>query len=1457
MTLRRILTTAATLGVAALAGACAQQVGDIDRTSDNALEKSMFDGQWYMVQTVVDTNATAVYTFAGLQGPLERVAFDFDAGQMMARRVHENVPGLDTADTNLINPLEFEGSIVAAWPTQYFDIQRSYNPATGEESNVISENGSDRRWYEQDYVRVSWGNNAIITNANAEFSGGIESTSMIVLSPEESDESLFTDVNEDGDIYYFDYLTTYIAQADWWNCVEHVGFPNWGSDCGTEEIVVRTSFLRVEDDTVNAHVPRRYDDWDMNLFGFFRTNRCYFDDRYECTDYSRIQVANVYDIWDNDRTADGVARPYHERTPKPIAYYISYEYPIDLIDETYEITEQYSFGFRRAVAAAQGKSIEEIPRMFYACLNPGSTDPTVPQEYLDATFNPEDRALLVEAFAASAEAYELGICERPGTRKNQGDIRYSFFNWRTDPAAPWYGYGPSAADPLSGEVIHAAANFNGGHLNRSAEKILNYVRIIEGDLTPEEYGYGVPVQDYFQSLREEADYDLYYGLDTLPGADDKDFEIADLTQLNVSNMLQLGHEAQQLDELRLEVMNRPHVRDTLARPTSDFLVRNGRQTDPLSRLVDSPLEQVLMTPEFIEHMSLGNAETAEDVDEDWMEWVSPIRVARAATVERRMDRLRDSWMESNLLMAPDFDRQIVGFAEDMYRYKAQLETDFPELSAEEIEYQLWLEIRGRIYTGIQAHEIGHTVGFRHNFAGTADALNYFPQYWSLRQQTFQDDCDGDGAPTFSPTGLAMGVLAPEPCTGSLSAAESAEQSRLIQARLSTGVLEDGTELGSINHYEYSTVMDYHGEFNGRQGGLGLYDYAAIAYGYTEMVERFTEAPHRLLVNAEADPVTRSWSNTTVSRHPSERVVDMADVDDWVRQFEGGDTPADGEDDGDWTYWHYSVLPMMFWDESAPVNADAYPADHFQFDGINGMASMYDRSLVSASDCMGADCTACRVSADCAGGEVCYRNPLDPRQMEGLSSGYCTSDAVGVNLLDETDVRVPYRFCSDHRRGSSELCNIFDSGADELEVTTRIIADYENYYAISAFRRGRPTFGLSLGSYVNGLISYTFDAVINQYQFWLLNASDRGVPWYGAERGGQASYDAMIMAVNFVSSVWSTPTVGTYAPDVYDEGRIVNVSDETGYRYPNYDPRFGGVADSEYVDLGVADGARYGYSQFARRREDDQAGFYFFLQYEVLSHFWAKYAALISFTDGNVDVIGSDSSSDSTAYYIPIYLIFPEETGNMMGAIISEDFGNFGRCVTEDTEGNTVVENIDLVRTRGYECPGRVLNPYTEQYGNRDYNMKLYATIFSAANFATTYDYSWLDHSSVYVWGRGEQPDFINNDSEFAWLTYTDARGTTFAARYVEQVRNPLYDPTNPASEEFTYPEPDAGAEGPNVGYRMVQRAIDLQVEYDTLLVEEAASAVPLRRTSQEVYNELESHLEITRLLVETNKYFQF
>jgi hypothetical protein len=80
--------------------------------------------------------------------------------------------------------------------------------------------------------------------------------------------------------------------------------------------------------------------------------------------------------------------------------------------------------------------------------------------------------------------------------------------------------------------------------------------------------------------------------------------------------------------------------------------------------------------------------------------------------------------------------------------------------------------------------MGHTMGLRHNFAGSMDALNYQDPFWKIR----------------------------------------------------TTMPESEWQKNKVSEYQYSTVMDYGARFNSDVHGLGKYDHAAIRFGYGQLID---------------------------------------------------------------------------------------------------------------------------------------------------------------------------------------------------------------------------------------------------------------------------------------------------------------------------------------------------------------------------------------------------------------------------------------------------------------------------------------------------------------------------------------------------------------------------------------------------------------------------------------------
>jgi hypothetical protein len=154
---------------------CAQERGAINQVQANALSKHFFAGanltdpsddpEFYMRNTVIDVPDGA--NNGGISGglftatyaqPLTRVKWEISETVLIARLTYELVQDSDYHGARVTN----NGQVVAMFNiTSQFDIRRSYNPQTGEETNVITENTTDRPWYEREYFRVDWSKNLV------------------------------------------------------------------------------------------------------------------------------------------------------------------------------------------------------------------------------------------------------------------------------------------------------------------------------------------------------------------------------------------------------------------------------------------------------------------------------------------------------------------------------------------------------------------------------------------------------------------------------------------------------------------------------------------------------------------------------------------------------------------------------------------------------------------------------------------------------------------------------------------------------------------------------------------------------------------------------------------------------------------------------------------------------------------------------------------------------------------------------------------------------------------------------------------------------------------------------------------------------------------------------------------------------------------------------------------------
>ena len=97
------------------------------------------------------------------------------------------------------------------------------------------------------------------------------------------------------------------------------------------------------------------------------------------------------------------------------------------------------------------------------------------------------------------------MCGPEGLVTRPGDLRYHQVNVVPIPqaASPW-GYGPTAADPLTGEVIQASINVWNSVTDQTAQLMVDQIRWINGEIPADQVTSGDYVQDWARAASGHA-----------------------------------------------------------------------------------------------------------------------------------------------------------------------------------------------------------------------------------------------------------------------------------------------------------------------------------------------------------------------------------------------------------------------------------------------------------------------------------------------------------------------------------------------------------------------------------------------------------------------------------------------------------------------------------------------------------------------------------------------------------------------------------------------------------------------------------------------------------------------------------------------------------------------------------------------------------------------------------------
>jgi hypothetical protein len=741
-------------------------VGDIDRTQPNKVDKSVFTdgGEWFFRQTVIDMPATSGVSFIGEQGQTHRVVWEIEENFLFAYRSYPFMDGADGHVRPGTGP--YRDNPIAAFAIQaHFDVNRQYNAATGEQTNVIVENVLDRPWYDREFMRVDWSQNLI---ADFQFSASAVQQQPVGFyqgeDPRETKDRVV--ITED----YIDLVHTITAQPELNQLyTRHFGFPilecwlytNIHQDCLGAQIKIRSSFMRAPDSS--DYLAVNFDDNRFAKFGYFRAERWGYNAEYGVIEPAAQRLLNRFSVWKDAASCydPEAEHPYSACSPsqiKPIVYYLNEDFPAEYKPFAMENAREWNRIFRDGVLAGTGwteAALGTVP-LFTICQN-----------------NP-------------VKAGDPKECGEAGLSPQIGDLRYSMYYYVPN-VLEWspLGYGPSAQDPLTGETIQGNAFFYGAPGKWLAARTRDILQLEMGILDLEDIADGIPAQQAVNNVRGRM-------------------------QSRFANINQ-NFDKQRIEDLvgSLRIDEKATRLNHQIQTGEAFMdLRPGR----LQRLQSSSVDEMLMTPD-LKDMLRGFGQGQERADgaldfqgmHDMSKLLSPdlFRLGRY-----REQRLLNPQAGGCILTAQEFfDVGLGGLGDLVKREFYDLNQDPPVLKAGKSEAELFDFLVGRTMSDTQLHEIGHTVGLRHNFSGSTDALNFGPDYWRLR------------GPGYT---MSQNDVRPRPLWGLSGAFLDGYDQALAE--------------GLFDHQD-SSVMDYSGTY-GTNTKLGYYDRAAIKYAYFDAVEVF-------------------------------------------------------------------------------------------------------------------------------------------------------------------------------------------------------------------------------------------------------------------------------------------------------------------------------------------------------------------------------------------------------------------------------------------------------------------------------------------------------------------------------------------------------------------------------------------------------------------------------------------
>jgi hypothetical protein len=673
------------------------------------------------------------------------------------------------------------------------------------------------------------------------------------------------DYGGEGELYYMDFVTQevyspgmvpdpYTGQPVPWCMSVYVDAPI----CTSSLMTLRQAFLKIPEN--RDYEAQQWSDSRFEQFGYWRLGRPTYDQgdaidpsdpHYGMTDFWSYPVGR-FNIWQDSIDPAGNRIPPAERQVRPTYFYTTTETPLHILRPAMRVAAEWNRYYMKMVRVLRGQALPswddgtaddsqwiydseigdaytctagvnifgECPRaersyagapydcrMTYDSRDPGSPaleggriaeykayDSTV---RYDTDFA-QDRYISMEGGECVLVGRVNSCIRHPAGRdgpddpgepcEERGDMRYSFLSYVEEVSTGWAGVAEMRSDPVTGEFIVGEANCGGSQLDVWRTRVLTEIDMETGRVSEEDFYMGEMYREYAGNLSMNVDR---------PATPQRQLPPID-TSSAATMFAGVPYQAM------TENMERAFGRAERLRGESG---RANIYSDRVRNLIGTDIESVLFDNEEalaandIAKLAPGVTSTADTR----LDMASHFR----SSLPDRMAGLRERERRDNLGLVtrpPVFvDASVTGFVD-------RLETGFPGIL--DRRPQLTFLLNSYLYRPLIIHEFGHVLGLRHNFGGSADPGNYYPQFYAIDDANpwpNETDYDADGD----------GHLNNVEMTDFAEAQTAVRQTR---------------ERAGIKFFQNAAIMDYNGNWYDELAGLPSYDPAALLYGYGDLIE---------------------------------------------------------------------------------------------------------------------------------------------------------------------------------------------------------------------------------------------------------------------------------------------------------------------------------------------------------------------------------------------------------------------------------------------------------------------------------------------------------------------------------------------------------------------------------------------------------------------------------------------